>query len=184
MIDDVVAISLERMVNAMEDKNTIRAFNKIHRNASFGIAALESDDIMNEASKMSFSINAMNKKLSMNSHSRSIDNVLVYIFLKSILTVPTQTTAYKMGLIDSSGNLKRSPVTDKENAAISNLDLFMAKIRKWIKPNLSKMSSMSWVKSVGGNDRIQNALSNSDMVSKRAYVIRANKELDKILKQN
>lgn len=180
---DVVATSLERMVNAMDDKNTIRGFNKICRNANFGIAALESDDIMTEASKMSFSINTMNKKLSMSSHSRTIDNVLVYIFLKSILTVPSQTDAYKMGLIDREGNLKRTPVTDKENAAISNLDLFMAKIRKWIKPNLSKMSSMSWVRSVGGSDRIQNALANSDMVSKRAYVIRVNKELDKILKQ-
>ena len=74
-------------------------------------------------------------------------------------------------------------MTDAENAAISNLDLVMAKIRTWLKPHIQKLCTMSWIRGVGGAERIQNALSNADMVAKRAYIIRCNDELDKILRQ-
>jgi hypothetical protein len=60
----------------------------------------------------------------------------------------------------------------------------MAKMRKWLKPQLSKLSSMSWVKSVDANTRIQNALSNAETLSKRYTVKKVNDTLDNILRQN
>lgn len=182
-MEDIIAANFGRMANALDEKNSVRVLAKLCRNANFSAAVLESDGVINEAQNAVYALKTMNKKISMTSHSRAIDNVLVYIFLKSLLTVPTSTDAFKLGLIDAEGNLKRVPKTEKENAAISNLDLFMAKMRKWLKPHLTKMSVMSWVRSVGGNDRIQNALSNAETVSKRAFVIRVNQELDKILRQ-
>jgi hypothetical protein len=82
------------------------------------------------------------------------------------------------------GNLIKTPKTEEENDAISNLDLLMAKMRKWLKPQLSKLSSMSWVKSVDANTRIQNALSNAETLSKRYTVKKVNDTLDNILRQN
>ena len=47
----------------------------------------------------------------------------VFVFLKSITTIPTTTKAYKLGLIDRNGKLIRNPKTQEEHNAISNLDL-------------------------------------------------------------
>ncbi len=179
---DFISECFSSMDEQLDKKKSYNVLSGLVKNASMGAAYLESGGILKEAANTVYALKNLNKKVSMSTHVRSIDNVLVYVFLKSILTVPTSTEAFKLGLIDKDGNLQREPMTDAENAAISNLDLLMAKIRSWLRPHLQKLSSMTWAKSVGGNDRIQNALSNADMVAKRAYVIRCNNELDKVLK--
>lgn len=179
---DRLAECFEAMESVLDRKKACNVLGGLIRYAAMGTAYLESGGILSEASNVLYALKSLNKKVSMSSHVRSIDNVLVYVFLKSILTVPTSTDAFRLGLIDKDGNLQREPMTDEENAAISNLDLLMAKIRTWLRPHLQKLSSMTWTKSVGGKDRIQNALSNADMVAKRAYVIRCNNELDKVLR--
>lgn len=179
---DRIAECFKSMDVSLDKRKSYNILSGIVKNASMGAAVLESDGILKEASNTLYALKNLNKKVSMGTHVRSIDNVLVYVFLKSILTAPTTTEAFKLGLIDKDGNLQREPVTDAENAAISNLDLLMAKIRIWLRPHLQKLSSMSWTRTVGGNDRIQNSLSNADMVAKRAFVIRCNNELDKILR--
>lgn len=180
---DVVADCFESMTSVLDRKKPWNVLKGLVSYSAMAAADLEADGILNEASNMLYELKSLNKKISVSSHIRSIDNVLVYVFLKSILTIPTSTEAFKLGLIDKDGNLIREPVTDIENAAISNLDLFMAKIRTWLKPHLQKMSCMTWTRSAGGKERIQNSLSNAEMVAKRAFVIRANDELDKILRQ-
>lgn len=180
---DVIADCFESMNEVLDRKKSYNVLKGLVGYSAIATSNLEAEGVLTEASNALYSLKHLNKKVSMSSHVRSIDNVLVYIFLKSLLTIPTTTEAYKLGLIDKDGNLKREPITDAENAAISNLDLLIAKIRMWLKPHLQKLSSMTWLKSVGGNDRIQNALSNADTITKRAYVIRCNDELDKILRQ-
>lgn len=154
---------------------------KLQRNGKMAVAALESDNIINEAQSTMKSLKAANKKISMSTHSRSVDNILVYIFLKNLLTVPTTTKAYKLGLIDKDGKLLREPKTAEENDCISNLDLFIGQLRKWLRPYMNRLAKMTWVRSMDASYRIQNALGNTDSLSKRATVIRVNDELDKIL---
>ena len=154
---------------------------KLQRNGKMAVAALESDNIINEAQTTMKSLKAANKKISMSTHSRSVDNILVYIFLKNLLTVPTTTKAYKLGLIDKDGKLLREPKTAEENDSISNLDLFIGQLRKWLRPYMNRLAKMTWVRSMDASYRIQNALGNTDSLSKRATVIRVNDELDKIL---
>lgn len=179
---DVIADCFESMTEVLDRKKSYNILKGLVGYSAIATSNLEADGVLTEASNALYSLKHLNKKVSMSTHVRSIDNVLVYIFLKSILTIPTTTDAFKLGLIDKDGNLQRAPVTDAENAAISNLDLLMAKIRLWLKPHLQKLSSMTWIRSAGGTERTQNALSNADMVSKRAFVIRCNDELDKILR--
>ncbi len=155
---------------------------RLVRNCNMAIAALEADNVINEAQKSTKTLKAMNKKINMSTHLRSIDNILVYIFLKNLMTAPTTTKAYKIGLIDKEGNLLREPKGKDENDCISNLDLFMGKLRVWLRPHMQKLAKMSWVRSVDSNYRIQNALSNADALSKRATVLRVNDELDKVFR--
>jgi len=157
-------------------------WKKLQRNCSLATGWLESDSVITEAQSDIKSLKAYNKKISMSTHLRSIDNVLVYIFLKSLMTAPTTTKAYKLGLIDKDGKLLREPKTQEENDSISNLDLFSGKLRVWLRPHLNKLARMTWVKSMDQNYRLQNALGNAESLSKRATVLRVNDELDRILK--
>lgn len=180
---DIVAKCYKRMDEAFDDKKSIRCLSKLCRNAEFAIASLEGEGVITEAQKTVKSLKAMNKKISLSSHSRAIDNILVFVLLKSLLTVPSTTTAFKMGLIDKDGNLIREPKTAAENDAISNLDLLIAQLRHWIRPHIQKLSAFSWIRATEGNTRVQNMLSNAETVSKRFTIMRANEELGKILQQ-
>ena len=183
MDTDLVADCFESMLSVLNRKKSVNQLKGIVNYSSLAASYLEGTGILDEAAHTAYALKTLNRKVSMSSHVRSIDNVLVYVFLKSLLTIPTTTQAFKLGLIDKDGNLVREPVTPIEADAISNLDLFMAKLRTWLRPHLQKMSSMTWLRSAGGNDRIQNSLSNADMVAKRAFVIRCNDELGKVLRQ-
>jgi hypothetical protein len=59
--------------------------------------------------------------------------------------------------------------------------LFIGQLRKWLRPYMNRLSKMTWVRSMDASYRIQNALGNTESLSKRATVIRVNDELDKIL---
>lgn len=177
---EVLNKCFERLEEASAGDNK-HFLEKLQRNCKMAVAAMESDNIISEAQNDLKSLKAMNKKISMSTHSRSIDNVLVYIFLKNLMTAPSTTKAYKLGLIDREGKLLREPKTQEENDSISNLDLFTAQLRKWMRPYMNRLSKMSWVRSMDSNYRIQNALGNSDSLSKRATVMRVNDELDRIL---
>ena len=177
---EVLNKCFERLEEASAGDNK-HFLEKLQRNCKMAVAALESDNVISEAQNDLKTLKAMNKKISMSTHSRSIDNVLVYIFLKNLMTVPSTTKAYKLGLIDKDGKLLREPKTAEENDSISNLDLFTAQLRKWMRPYMNRLSRMSWVRSMDSNYRIQNALGNSDSLSKRATVMRVNDELDRIL---
>jgi hypothetical protein len=177
---EVLNKCFERLEEASAGDNK-HFLEKLQRNCKMAVAAMESDNIISEAQNDLKSLKAMNKKISMSTHSRSIDNVLVYIFLKNLMTAPSTTKAYKLGLIDRDGKLLREPKTQEENDSISNLDLFTAQLRKWMRPYMNRLSKMSWVRSMDSNYRIQNALGNAESLSKRATVMRVNDELDRIL---
>ena len=177
---EVLNKCFERLEEASAGDNK-HFLEKLQRNCKMAVAAMESDNIISEAQNDLKSLKAMNKKISMSTHSRSIDNVLVYIFLKNLMTAPSTTKAYKLGLIDKEGKLLREPKTQEENDSISNLDLFTAQLRKWMRPYMNRLSKMSWVRSMDSNYRIQNALGNAESLSKRATVMRVNDELDRIL---
>lgn len=177
---EVLNKCFERLEEASAGDNK-HFLEKLQRNCKMAVAAMESDNIISEAQNDLKSLKAMNKKISMSTHSRSIDNVLVYIFLKNLMTAPSTTKAYKLGLIDREGKLLREPKTQEENDSISNLDLFTSQLRKWMRPYMNRLSKMSWVRSMDSNYRIQNALGNAESLSKRATVMRVNDELDRIL---
>ena len=86
-----------------------------------------------------------------------------------------------MGLIDAKGKLIRKPKTQKENEAISNLDLLFFKLREWLAPRIAYLSTVSWVKGVMNNIRGQNYFKNASVLARMYAVRKINDELWKIL---
>ena len=178
---DILNVCFRRLEEASGGDNK-HFLEKLQRNCKMAVAALESDNVIAEAQSSVKTLKAMNKKISMSTHLRTIDNILVYVFLKNLMTAPSTTKAYKLGLIDKDGKLLREPKTQEENDCISNLDLFIGKLRTWLRPYMSRLSKMAWVKSMDASYRVQNARGNAESLSKRATVLRVNDELDKLLK--
>ena len=174
----------ERFFYALEDKNSVSGLQRLVNNAETMSAYFEANDILTEAHETLYALKSRNKKINLSTHNRDIDNVLVFVFLKAITTIPSTTKAYKLGLIDRSGKLIRNPQTQEEHNAISNLDLLMFKLREWLRPKMYCLSSVNWIKGLYKGKRIQNCLFNSEILSKQYVVRRLNDELDTILRKH
>lgn len=174
----------ERFFYALEDKNSISGLQRLVNNAETMSAYFEANGILTEARETLYSLKTRNKKINLSTHNRDIDNVLVFVFLKSITTIPTTTKAYKLGLIDRNGKLIKNPKTQEEHNAISNLDLLMFKLREWLRPKMYCLSSVNWIRGLYKDKRIQNYLLNSEIISKQYVVRRLNSELDTILRKH
>ncbi len=174
----------ERFFYALEDKNSVSGLQRLVNNAETMSAYFEANGILTEARETLYSLKTRNKKINLSTHNRDIDNVLVFVFLKSITTIPTTTKAYKLGLIDRNGKLIRNPKTQEEHNAISNLDLLMFKLREWLRPKMYCLSSVNWIRGLYKDKRIQNYLLNSEIISKQYVVRRLNSELDTILRKH
>lgn len=174
----------ERFFYALEDKNSVSGLQRLINNAETMSAYFEANGILTEARETLYSLKTRNKKINLSTHNRDIDNVLVFVFLKSITTIPTTTKAYKLGLIDRNGKLIKNPKTQEEHNAISNLDLLMFKLREWLRPKMYCLSSVNWIRGLYKDKRIQNYLLNSEIISKQYVVRRLNSELDTILRKH
>ena len=174
----------ERFFYALEDKNSVSGLQRLVNNAETMSAYFEANGILTEARETLYSLKTRNKKINLSTHNRDIDNVLVFVFLKSITTIPTTTKAYKLGLIDRNGKLIKNPKTQEEHNAISNLDLLMFKLREWLRPKMYCLSSVNWIRGLYKDKRIQNYLLNSEIIAKQYVVRRLNSELDTILRKH
>ena len=179
--EEIIGKLWKRIDECLDDGNGLSCLRRLVNNANTLTNYLESLGMLTEANKALYSIQSANKKINLGSHSRSVDNALVFIFLKMLTTIPSRTKAYKLGLIDKDGRLIKQPVTKEENDSISNLDLLMFKIRKWLSSRLQYLSTVSWIKGAGNNVRLQNYFANTDVVSKQYQVQRINADLERIL---
>lgn len=174
----------ERFFYSLEDKNGQSGLRRLVNNAETISAYFETNDILVEASKTLAELKRRNRKINLTVHDRNIDNILVYVFLKSITTIPSKTKAFKLGLIDRTGKLIKDPVTPEEHDSISNLDLLMWKLRDWLKPKMSYLSSVNWLNSINKRNRLQNYLLNTDVVTSQYVIRKINSELADILRKH
>ncbi len=174
----------ERFFYALEDKDSVSGLRRLVNNAETMAAYFEANGILTEAHETLYSLKTHNKKINLSTHNRDIDNILVFVFLKSITTIPTTTKAYKLGLIDRNGKLIRNPKTQEEHNAISNLDLLMFKLSEWLRPKMYCLSHVNWIRGLYKDKRIQNYLLNSEIVSRQYVVRQLNSELDTILRKH
>ena len=174
----------ERFFYALEDKNGQSGLRRLVNNAETMADYFETAGILTEARSTLSELQHRKQKINLTIHDRNIDNILVYVFLKSITTIPSKTKAYKLGLIDRTGKLIKDPKTQEENDSLSNLDLLMWRLRDWLKPKMSYLSSVNWLNSINKRNRLQNYLLNTDAVTSQYVIRKINNELADILKKH
>lgn len=171
----------QRLAESLSDCDSCRGLRRMVNNAEMLSAYMEANDILAESSQIMLDMKHANKKINMSTHNRSVDNALVFIILKGLTTLPQQTKAFRLGLIDKSGKLIRKPKTEEEHQSISNLDLLFYKLRTWLAPRLQYLTSVNWIKGVMNDVRAQNYFANYDNLSRQYAVRKINDELYKIL---
>jgi len=174
----------ERFFASLEDESGQKGLRRLVNNANALASGFEAHGILTEASMTLRALKNKRKKINLSVHDRDIDNILVFVFLKSITTIPSKTKAYRLGLIDKNGVLIKQPVTKEEHDCISNLDLLMFKIREWLRPKMVYLSNINWVRGIYNNQRIQNQLANTSMLAKQFVVRQLNSQLDDILRKH
>lgn len=174
----------ERFFAALDDTSGQKGLRRLVNNAETLAAGFEANGILSEAYTSLRTLKNSHEKINLSTHDKNIDNILVFVFLKSITTIPSKTKAYRLGLINKHGALIKQPVTKEEIDSISNLDLLMFKLREWLKPKMVYLSSINWIRGIYNNQRIQNQLANTSMLSKQFVIRQLNSQLDDILRKH
>lgn len=173
----------QRLEESLKDTDSQKGLHRLVNNAEMLSAYMEANNILEESSKALLDMEHANKKINLSTHNRSVDNAIVFIILKGLTTLPTQTKAFRLGLIDRNGKLIRKPKTDEEHKSISNLDLLFYKLRQWLLPRIQYLSSISWIRGVMNDIRPQNYFSNYENLSRQYVIRKLNDELYKILEK-
>lgn len=173
---------LEKLDLSFDKKTIYETLSSIKSVCTSMTNLLKAKDIITESKVEELKLDLLNSSSSdIGVHNRDIDDILVYIFLKTLMTIPTSTKAYKLNLINSDGKLIKNPKTKEEIEAISNLDLLGFKLRKWIRPYLSKLSKYTWINNTS-SQRYQNRFSGmANSIAKFYTIKRANDELVSLL---
>lgn len=108
----------------------------------------------------------------------NIDSVMVYMFLKKIMTPIVKTPAYKMGLVNNVGKMIREPETDEEKSALTILDKFIFKLRRLLGSRVSNLNNFLFVQTL--NNDFYNKLIVKGSVEQRAEIKRIKKDVEKI----
>jgi hypothetical protein len=101
-----------------------------------------------------------------------------YLVLKKLIMPTTQTEAYKLKLVDGSGNIIKVPETEDEKNALGMLDRLCFELRKIIGTKMNTFKDFLYL--INTKDDYINNINSKNSILKRAEVMRLNKELSKL----
>jgi hypothetical protein len=107
-----------------------------------------------------------------------LDNVLSFILIKKLLTRTVSTKAYKLGLVDEQGKTIKTPETEEEKAALSNLQKFIFKLKRMLGSRINELSNFLYVNAF--NDDLEDFLTVKGGVQNKASVKRVQNDLLKL----
>jgi hypothetical protein len=110
----------------------------------------------------------------------TIDAAVVLLIIKKLITPITQTNAYKLGLINSSGMIVRVPENDKEKSALTLLDRFCLKLKRLLGTRLVSLNDFLYVQTTPS---VYNQLQPSGNLQQRAEIIRISKDVTRLQEQ-
>ena len=113
----------------------------------------------------------------------SVDAFVSLILIKKLLTPINKTKAYKLDLINASGDILKSPETREEKEALTLLDKLVFKIKKLLGTRIADFSKYAYLKTY--NDNMQyNNISISRDYTNVSQMVTLKKDLMKVLKEN
>lgn len=109
---------------------------------------------------------------------KNIDTILTYILVKKLVTPIVRTDAYKMGLVDVTGKLKKEPSNHLEEKAFTPLDKLVFKLKRLMGSKLLVLNQFLYLQNM--NNSMYDKVIVRGNVQQRAEIIRIVKDLEKI----
>jgi hypothetical protein len=110
--------------------------------------------------------------------SNNVDSLATFVFLKRLLTPITQMDCYKLGLVDTAGNIIKTPETEEELNALNVLARTTLFFKKQLGTKINTLHNFLYLLQTK-NDYV-NKLNTKDNVLRRAEIMRISSELDKL----
>lgn len=107
-----------------------------------------------------------------------IDNIILYIILKKLITPFTRTKSYALGLINNAGRVIKQPETEEEKHALTMLDRLIFKLKRLLGSKLINLNSFLYLSTLT-ND-FYNKLVVKGSINQRAEIIRIKKDIQKL----
>lgn len=108
----------------------------------------------------------------------NVDSLVVFVFLKRLVEPIVQTDAYKLGLVDSSAKIIKTPETKEELQALTILDRLVFKLKRLLGTKLPMFNKFLYLLTMK-NDYLNN-LTFNNTVQGKAELIRIKDELNRL----
>lgn len=105
------------------------------------------------------------------------DNVLLFEIMEKLLENPRSTKAYKIGLIDDKGFLKKYPTTEIEKRAFTPLDAFICYLRDLMGSRLNNLRKFNYMKTFNNSIKDDVRLINEGRAKNMDFLKRISKDM-------
>jgi hypothetical protein len=109
----------------------------------------------------------------------AVQRALSFMLLNELLKKNRDTEAFKLGLIDSDGNIKKHPSNEEEELALSSFVLITLELKKILKGKLSSMYKFLYVNQYQERDILDRIYLRDD-ISNRIAIRRIEHDINKM----
>lgn len=113
-------------------------------------------------------------------NNKNIENLVSFYLLKKLVEPVRETDAYKLKLVDGSGNVLREPKTKQEIESLNTLQRLVFKLRNLLGTKISTLNKFSFLLTTSDDIGTK---SNFPNIDKRSEIIRIKKELTRMSEQ-
>lgn len=113
----------------------------------------------------------------------NVDAFIAMVLVKRLLTPITKTKAYKLKLINRSGDIIKKPESLEEKEALTILDRLVFKMKKTLDSRISEFSKFGYMKTYS-DDKLMNYITVQSNIKNDSHVERLNDDLMKVIKEN
>ena len=110
--------------------------------------------------------------------NQNLDNVIAFIVIKKLVIPVEKTDVFKIGLVDQTGKLVKSPETDEEKASLTTLDKFIFKLKRLLGAKLSQLNNFMYLHTI--NSSLHRNLFVRGNVEQRAEIKRVQRGLERL----
>lgn len=111
-----------------------------------------------------------------NPQREDVESAVAYIVIRKLMRNLKDTSAYKLGLIDSRYKLIREPETEEEEDALSPLNLLVFQIKRVLGPGISRLFAFLYVNN-SSEDKYLDSLLTRGMLKNRSDITKVINDL-------
>lgn len=112
-------------------------------------------------------------------NKNEVDAIVAYLFIKAIMQPITSMDAFKLGLIDNLGRLKRQPQNQVEEDSLTLLDMIAIKVKRLLGTRVQELYNFLYLQTLSNN--MYNNIIVMPNFSQKAEIKRVMKDLKRII---